>query len=58
VGYVSDTIDGVELLMMSDYARPMIIGNPGEVSMNQLAGESIALTKSFPTTTQKSESRT
>jgi dTDP-glucose 4,6-dehydratase len=36
----------VELLMMSDDARLMNIGNPGEVTMNQLAGESIALTKS------------
>ncbi|MFZ1979216.1 MAG: UDP-glucuronic acid decarboxylase family protein [Bacteroidota bacterium] len=44
--YVSDLIDGIYKLMMSDYSMPMNIGNPDEVTMLQLAQEIIELTKS------------
>ncbi|MEW5797660.1 MAG: UDP-glucuronic acid decarboxylase family protein [Bacteroidota bacterium] len=46
VCYVSDLIDGIYKLMMSDYVMPMNIGNPEELSMLQLAKEIIDLTKS------------
>lgn len=46
VCYVSDLIDGIYRLMMSDYVMPMNIGNPEELSMLQLAQEIIELTKS------------
>ena len=46
VCYVSDLIDGIYRLMMSDYAMPMNIGNPEELSMLQLAKEIIDLTGS------------
>ncbi|HTR80581.1 MAG TPA: UDP-glucuronic acid decarboxylase family protein [Bacteroidota bacterium] len=46
VCYVSDLIDGIFKLMMSDYSLPMNIGNPDELSMRQLAEEIVALVKS------------
>lgn len=46
VCYVSDIIDGIYRLMMSDYLMPMNIGNPDELTMLQLAQEIIDLTKS------------
>lgn len=46
VCYVSDLIEGIYRLMMSDYTMPMNIGNPEELSMLELAKEIIALTKS------------
>jgi dTDP-glucose 4,6-dehydratase len=46
VCYVSDLIEGIFRLMMSDYALPVNIGNPEELTMLQLAQEIIALTKS------------
>jgi dTDP-glucose 4,6-dehydratase len=46
VCYVSDLIEGIYCLMMSDYTMPMNIGNPEELSMLDLAKEIIALTKS------------
>ena len=46
VCYVSDLIDGVYRLMMSDYAQPMNIGNPEELTMLQLAEEIVRLTGS------------
>ncbi len=46
VCYVSDLIDGIYRLMMSDYVMPMNIGNPEELTMLQLAQEIIALTNS------------
>lgn len=46
VCYVSDLIEGIYRLMMSDYVMPMNIGNPEELSMLQLAREIIDLTKS------------
>ncbi|MGA3286534.1 MAG: UDP-glucuronic acid decarboxylase family protein [Bacteroidota bacterium] len=46
VCYVSDLIDGMYRLMMSDYDMPMNIGNPEEVTMLELAKEIIQLTGS------------
>ena len=46
VCYVSDLIDGIYRLMMSDYRDPMNIGNPEEISVLSLAKEIIGLTKS------------
>jgi dTDP-glucose 4,6-dehydratase len=46
VCYVSDLIDGIFKLMMSDYAMPVNIGNPDEITMLELAKEIVSLTKS------------
>ena len=46
VCYVSDLIDGIYKLMMSDYTLPMNIGNPDELTMLQLAKEIVELTQS------------
>jgi dTDP-glucose 4,6-dehydratase len=46
VCYVTDLIDGIYKLMMSDYDMPMNIGNPEEVTMLELAKEIIRLTGS------------
>ena len=46
VCYVSDLIDGIYRLMMSDYTIPMNIGNPEEITMIELAEEIVALTGS------------
>jgi len=42
--YVSDLIDGIYKLLLSDYAQPVNIGNPVEISINQLAEEIIEMT--------------
>jgi dTDP-glucose 4,6-dehydratase len=39
VCYVSDLIEGIYRLLMSDYSNPVNIGNPDEVSMLDLAKE-------------------
>ena len=44
--YVSDLIEGIYRLMMSDYDLPMNIGNPTELTMLQFAGEIIRATRS------------
>ena len=44
--YVSDLIDGIYRLMMSDHFLPVNIGNPEEISMLELAKEIIKLTGS------------
>ena len=46
VCYVSDLIEGIYKLMMSDYKLPMNIGNPEEITMLDLAKEIIELTNS------------
>jgi dTDP-glucose 4,6-dehydratase len=46
VCYVSDLIDGIFKLMMSDYALPVNIGNPEEITMLGLAKEIVGLTGS------------
>ena len=42
--YVSDLVDGIYRLLLSDYAYPVNIGNPGEITINQFAEEIIRLT--------------
>jgi dTDP-glucose 4,6-dehydratase len=44
--YVSDLVDGIFKLMMSDYTLPMNIGNPDELTIQQLAREIVELTQS------------
>src|ERR1700733_4984852 len=44
--FVSDLIEGIYRLMMSDYNLPMNIGNPTELTMLQFAEEIIHTTKS------------
>ncbi|MDP2886345.1 MAG: SDR family oxidoreductase [Ignavibacteria bacterium] len=49
VCYVSDLIEGIYRLMMSDYSLPMNIGNPEEITMRGLAEEIVQLTGSKST---------
>ena len=44
--YVSDLIEGIYRLMMSDYDLPVNIGNPVEMTMLQFAQQIIDATKS------------
>jgi dTDP-glucose 4,6-dehydratase len=44
--YVSDLIEGIYRLMMSDYDKPMNIGNPREMTMLEFANEIIRATHS------------
>jgi len=46
VCYVSDLVEGIYKLMMSDYDMPMNIGNPEEVTILELAREILQLTGS------------
>ena len=46
VCYISDTVDGIFKLMMSNYKLPMNIGNPTEITMSDLANEIVKLTDS------------
>jgi dTDP-glucose 4,6-dehydratase len=41
VCYVSDLVEGIYRLLLSDYADPVNIGNPDELTMLDLAGEVI-----------------
>ena len=42
--YVDDLVEGIFRLLMSDYAHPVNIGNPNEITMNDFAQEIIKLT--------------
>jgi dTDP-glucose 4,6-dehydratase len=42
--YVDDLVEGIFRLLMSDYASPVNIGNPDEISILDFANEIIALT--------------
>ena len=42
--YVDDLVDGIYRLLMSDYANPVNIGNPDEISIKAFAEEIIRLT--------------
>lgn len=42
--YVSDLIDGIYRLLLSDHEQPVNIGNPGEITINEFAEEIIKLT--------------
>jgi dTDP-glucose 4,6-dehydratase len=44
--YVSDLVEGIYRLMMSDFAEPVNVGNPAELTMRQLAERIVALTGS------------
>lgn len=47
--YVDDLVEGIYRLLLSDYAQPMNIGNPDEITIKQFGDEIIKLTG----TTQK-----
>lgn len=47
--YVDDLIEGIYRLLMSDYAEPVNVGNPDEITISEFAEEIISLTG----TTQK-----
>ncbi len=42
--YVDDLVEGIYRLLMSDYALPMNIGNPDEISIRDFAEEIVKLT--------------
>lgn len=42
--YVDDLVEGIYLLLMSDYAQPLNIGNPDEISLLDFANEILQLT--------------
>jgi len=42
--YVADQVDGIFRLLMSDYALPVNIGNPDEITIREFAEEIIKLT--------------
>lgn len=42
--YVDDLVEGIYRLLMSDYAQPVNIGNPDEISLREFAEEIIRLT--------------
>jgi dTDP-glucose 4,6-dehydratase len=44
--YVSDLVDGIYRLLLSDYAQPVNIGNPDEITINEFAQEILKLTGS------------
>jgi dTDP-glucose 4,6-dehydratase len=44
--YVSDLVDGLYRLMMSDYAKPVNLGNPAEMTVLDFAEKIIDMTHS------------
>lgn len=42
--YVDDLVEGIYRLLLSDYAKPVNIGNPNEISLLDFAKEILALT--------------
>jgi len=44
--YVDDLVEGIYRLLMSDYSKPVNIGNPAEITLQQFAEEVLALTGS------------
>ena len=42
--YVDDLVEGIYRLLMSDYAEPVNVGNPDEITISQFAEEIIKLT--------------
>src|SRR3954463_16403358 len=42
--YVDDLVEGIYRLLLSDYAQPVNIGNPSEITISQFAEEIIKLT--------------
>ena len=43
--YVDDLVEGIYRLLLSDYHLPVNIGNPDEITVKQLAEETLALVK-------------
>ncbi len=43
--YVDDLVEGIYCLLMSDYAQPMNLGNPDEITILDFAEEIVQLTK-------------
>lgn len=43
--FVDDLVDGIYKLLLSDYALPVNLGNPDEITIKEFAEEIIALTK-------------
>ena len=44
--YVSDLVEGIYRLLMSDYCLPVNIGNPAEITINEFGEEILKLTGS------------
>ncbi|MCB0515764.1 MAG: UDP-glucuronic acid decarboxylase family protein [Chitinophagales bacterium] len=44
--YVDDLVEGIYRLLLSDYASPVNIGNPDEITIQQLAEEILEITQS------------
>jgi dTDP-glucose 4,6-dehydratase len=44
--YVSDLVEGIYRLLLSDYAMPVNVGNPSEITINEFAEEILKLTGS------------
>lgn len=44
--YVDDLVDGIYRLLLSDYPRPVNIGNPSEITLLEFAEEVLKLTGS------------
>ena len=42
--YVDDLVEGIYRLLLSDYAQPVNVGNPDEISLKDFAEEIIKLT--------------
>jgi dTDP-glucose 4,6-dehydratase len=42
--YVDDLVEGIYRLLLSDYAQPVNVGNPDEITIGQFAEEIIKLT--------------
>lgn len=51
--YVDDLVEGIYRLLLSDYAQPVNIGNPDEISIKEFAEEVIALTGTSSTISYK-----
>jgi len=43
--YVDDLVEGIYRLLLSDYAQPVNIGNPQEITIKEFAEEVIKITK-------------
>lgn len=46
--YVTDLVDGIYRLLLSDYSGPVNIGNPSEMTVMELAKEILAMVPSSP----------
>src|SRR3954464_3157922 len=44
--YVDDLVEGIYRLLMSDYAKPVNVGNPDEITLREFAEEVLKLTNS------------